>query len=390
MARDTDADWRFLAETDPYFAVLTLDQYHADQIGPAQLDEFYRSGQEDMALALTRIRQQEPGFRSHRALDFGCGVGRLTLAMAGHAADVVGLDIAPGMLAGARKAAQQRGVGNVRFAHDLTPEDRFDWVNSFIVLQHIPPARGMAIIGDLLARLDVGGFCSLHVTLFRIAGAAAGALRTRTHWFYDGERMQALVEKDRDRTGVMGMYDYDLNRVLAIMIANGINPYALSMTDHGGNHGAWVFGHRSPERYAVELQHRYVASGESSFTRLLGSGWAIPEEWGVWTDGTDAVLELQLPGGRGAVCLEGRAFVVPEKHPRLSISVEVNGSPAAYQSVSADDPAVSLTVPAGLANERGVLRLRVQIDRPRSPFQFGISSDDRMLGFGLEAVTILG
>lgn len=390
MARDTDADWRFLAETDPYFAVIALDRYHSSQIDSARVDEFYQSGHRDMAIALAHIRHRDAEFRSRRAVDFGCGVGRLALAIAEHSAEVVGLDVAPAMLAQARKAAQQRGIGNVRFAPELGPEDRFDWINSLIVLQHIPPSRGMAIISDLLGRLDVGGFVSLHVTLFRTAMVASGSVRTGSHWSFDGERMQLVVEQDRDRTGVMRMYDYDLNRVLAMMVANKIDPYALFMTDHGGNHGAWIFAHRDPGRYQVGLGQRYVASGEPSFVRLLGTGWATPEDWGVWTDGSEAVIELQLPGGHGAVRLEGRAFVVPEKHPRVAISVEANGSPAAYQPVSADNPHVSLTIPAGLADERGVIRLKISIDRPRSPQQIGVSGDDRVLGFGLEALTIVG
>ena len=41
--------------------------------------------------------------RRSRALDFGCGVGRLTQALASYFETVVGVDIAPSMLKGARK-----------------------------------------------------------------------------------------------------------------------------------------------------------------------------------------------------------------------------------------------------------------------------------------------
>ena len=388
MARDTDADWRHLAETDPYYAVVALDQFHAENMDSARLDAFYASGHHDLGDALRHIRQRDPDFRPRHALDFGCGVGRLALALASHATEVVGLDVAPGMLAKARNAADHRGVRNVRFTHALTDE-RFDWINSLIVLQHIPPARGMPILADLFARLDVGGFCSVQLTLFRTA--VATSIRTGSHWFFDGERMQMMVENDQDNTGVMRMYDYDLNRVLALMVSNNVDPYALSMTDHGGNHGAWIFGYRDPGRYRVARGRRYGPNGEHSFARFLGTGWGRMEDWGIWTLGREAIIELQLPAGeRGAVRLEGRAFVLAGQHPRLSVSVEANGSPAAYQSATADNPELSITIPPGLVDERGVLRLKLEVDQPRSPRQLGVADDDRILGFGMRALTILG
>jgi hypothetical protein len=59
------------------------------------------------------------------------------------------------------------------------------------VFQHIPPS----ILADLLARLDIGGFCSLHMTLFRGHPAVPFGARSGSHWSYDGETMRLLVEQ---------------------------------------------------------------------------------------------------------------------------------------------------------------------------------------------------
>jgi SAM-dependent methyltransferase len=52
---------------------------------------------------------------SGRLLDLGCGTGRLTLPLARHVAEAVGLDPEPEMLAEAARQAAAAGVGNVRW-----------------------------------------------------------------------------------------------------------------------------------------------------------------------------------------------------------------------------------------------------------------------------------
>ena len=78
------------------------------------------------------------------------------------------IDVAPNMLALARRYADQCNVGNVIL---LLADDElssvtgdFDFINSYIVLQHIPPLRGYSIASKLISMLRPKGVGSLQFT----------------------------------------------------------------------------------------------------------------------------------------------------------------------------------------------------------------------------------
>ncbi len=95
-----------------------------------------------------------------RALDFGCGMGRLTNGFSGYFGEVVGVDISREML---RLATEHRTGQNVRFIHNATDHLRvfddgsFDLVLSLIVLQHIPPSVSLSYIREFIRILKPGG-----------------------------------------------------------------------------------------------------------------------------------------------------------------------------------------------------------------------------------------
>lgn len=239
--RDTDADWRVLGETQPYWGVLTHPDYRTENLTPANLEAFYGTGRTVVAElvgkleAFTGARPQGP------ALDFGCGAGRLTEAMAEQVGEAVGYDISPGMLEEARKRA-----GRARYV-DALPDGPFGWINSFIVFQHIPPARGMAILDDLLARLQPGGHLSLHVTVWREphleVPPAEGWRRLTRPWM-------ARRNAARLQPGTILMYDYDLSAIVKALNLAGISELGLSATDHDGHHGVVIFGRKPAKPHA--------------------------------------------------------------------------------------------------------------------------------------------
>jgi 2-polyprenyl-3-methyl-5-hydroxy-6-metoxy-1,4-benzoquinol methylase len=102
--RDTDADWTAIGASDPYFGVLTLDRFQRDMISDGDKAAFFESGAADINFVLQNTRPQE----MCQALDFGCGVGRLSLALAAKFDTVVGVDVSQPMLSEARKNASEQ------------------------------------------------------------------------------------------------------------------------------------------------------------------------------------------------------------------------------------------------------------------------------------------
>jgi ubiquinone/menaquinone biosynthesis C-methylase UbiE len=93
-------------------------------------------------------------------LDFGCGAGRLSLALADHVDSVVGVDISPPMLDTARRLdtdGRCRFVENDRPDLSVFPDQSFDIVFSSLVLQHMPRELARGYLGELMRVLRPGG-----------------------------------------------------------------------------------------------------------------------------------------------------------------------------------------------------------------------------------------
>ena len=238
LRRDTDADWRELGRSNPYWAVLSSPDFLSENITPEGIEHFYRSGPEHIVPIAEELKALTGGYPSGRALDFGCGVGRLAEAMTAYASEVTGLDVSPGML----EIARARG-SKVTYV-DTLPAGPFDWINSFIVFQHIPPERGEAIIADLLSRLADGGMVSLQLTVWRDAAKhwpppAEGGLKGFLHARRHRRWLQSLP------VGHIHMYDYDLSRIVRLLNLAGVETMRLVSTNHDGHHGVIILGRKT-------------------------------------------------------------------------------------------------------------------------------------------------
>jgi SAM-dependent methyltransferase len=158
----TDNDWDKWGEIDPYFGVLSSDEYHADNLNEDSRAKFFQSGEEHIDRVLANIRRHlDADYQPASSLDFGSGVGRLVIPLAGLSETVVGVDVSDHMIAEATANCQKRQIENVSFVKSddgLTKlSGSFDLIHSCLVLQHIRTKRGMSIIKALLDHLSPGG-----------------------------------------------------------------------------------------------------------------------------------------------------------------------------------------------------------------------------------------
>lgn len=165
--RSMRQDWDSRARKDAFFYIASWRR---------DWDEasFFQSGEEDYARLVSPVlsrRNFSP--RDKSMLELGCGAGRMTRAFARSFQSVTAFDIsaemlsrARGLCAGEHNIAWLQGNGT-----DLSaiPSNSFDFVFSYLVLQHLPQDRLVhAYISEMFRVLRPQGLC-----LFQFNGSTS-------------------------------------------------------------------------------------------------------------------------------------------------------------------------------------------------------------------------
>jgi len=251
LINDSDRDWERFGSTDPYFAVLTAPEFHG-QVSGVERAKFFQSGVEHIANMFSIIHQRlDPSFAPERALDFGCGVGRLLIPLAERCREVTGMDISPSMLAESRRncdAAGATGVRLLRSDDSLSALDgEFDFIHTYIVLQHIPVERGEKVIRGLTQRLAPNGIAMFQVPY---TGGRDRLLSKLLYWtrmaIPGGKQTLNLLRGKPPGAPVMQMNPYSVTRLLDVLAGEGCQEVHVRFSDHNGARGVLLFARKSP------------------------------------------------------------------------------------------------------------------------------------------------
>ena len=239
----TDRAWQQYGKDNPYFGVLSDERFRGASLCESALRDFHASGEQYVQETLALCQRHFAAPVPTKALDFGCGVGRLTLALARHFESVTGIDVSQAMLDEARTSCNTLGVGNVRWCEKLEElaheEGTFSFINTFIVLQHIEPTRGLGFIAAMLRLLDQGGHGAIHLTYAREKDRATLGVRPFGSKATQAirRRLSALHRRLARRDPEMQMNAYPLNEVLFRLQDAGVQQVHTRFTDHGGHWG---------------------------------------------------------------------------------------------------------------------------------------------------------
>ncbi|HVS84191.1 MAG TPA: methyltransferase domain-containing protein [Gaiellaceae bacterium] len=155
--RRVQTTWDALSHGDDVFNAIFGWPHRPGQT----VDEFLASGEAEIAGRLRFAERFHLPEQRRSALDFGCGAGRLTQALASQFGRAVGVDVAPGMIELARSLNRQgercEFVLNEEPALERFDADSFDFVYSVLVLQHLPADLQRRYAAELARVLAPGG-----------------------------------------------------------------------------------------------------------------------------------------------------------------------------------------------------------------------------------------
>ncbi|MEO6688097.1 MAG: class I SAM-dependent methyltransferase [Dokdonella sp.] len=167
-----NASWQQLGETDPYYSVLTNPKYLGLPSGEI-IDTFFRSGHDEVRRFLLTLERNGLAIdQGATCLEYGCGLGRVTQALAPHFSRTLAVDISSAHLALAERHAREAEAGNIEWRHlesvaALDDLPAVDVVYSIIVLQHNPPPVIDRIIAAFARILKPGGLAYFQVPTYR-------------------------------------------------------------------------------------------------------------------------------------------------------------------------------------------------------------------------------
>jgi 2-polyprenyl-3-methyl-5-hydroxy-6-metoxy-1,4-benzoquinol methylase len=147
-------NWDAWARKDPLWAICS------DRSDWSR-DEFFASGIVEIEEVIQHLESLGVDILYGKALDFGCGIGRLTQALARYFEKSYGVDISPHMIDMAKQAntygEECEYILNDKEELSIFDNELFDLIYCSRVLQHIEPKYSMSYMREFIRLLKPNG-----------------------------------------------------------------------------------------------------------------------------------------------------------------------------------------------------------------------------------------
>ncbi|MBT2340893.1 MULTISPECIES: DUF6311 domain-containing protein [Pseudomonas] len=124
---------------------------------------------------------------------------------------------------------------------------------------------------------------------------------------------------------------------------------------------------------------------------MLVSGWGRVEDWGIWSEGTEAEMVLRVPTEARSITIEAAAFV-QTVHPSQRVEVSINGIAAlSTQFNRLQDNTLELPLTPTVRKAMGAdgqVRVHFHLPDAVSPKALGLGGDERVMGLGLKSLMV--
>ncbi|HSK44826.1 MAG TPA: class I SAM-dependent methyltransferase [Candidatus Binatia bacterium] len=225
--KELQRDWEGLAQTDPLWAICTDPQKRNSQWTQ---EEFFSTGRKEIAAVLAYAARVGLSIdKTSASLDFGCGVGRLTRALAEYFPECVGVDISSTMIHLARELNPNcphcRFLLNEDARLKSLPDNYFGFIYTSLVLQHIAEPCSHEYIAELLRVLKPGGVLIFQVP-DRLHADSLTRLRVRLAL---RSRLHSIL--GRQKPCAMEMHCIKGSVIQKLIAQNGANVVDVAITN---------------------------------------------------------------------------------------------------------------------------------------------------------------
>jgi SAM-dependent methyltransferase len=156
------AQWQALGYQDPFWSVLTHDEYRRSNLDAKAREKFYETGEESARLIDAFCARNCVTIHRGLCVELGCGVGRVTRHLSRRFKKVIAIDISEGNLRQCELMAEGLNLSNIecvllRSPNELHDLSDYDFFYSTLTLQHNPPPVQKYLLDVLLSKLKIGG-----------------------------------------------------------------------------------------------------------------------------------------------------------------------------------------------------------------------------------------